>query len=150
MSLENDTAILELIDDIVAKNTFSLEALDSIKALKDKVQEQEKSITKLEEQKKQSSDLYNSTYADTIELRKTINELREENRKLIEQEEKAKASIYEAEKQAAVAAAYKDAMQIVFKPHTVRESVVGSKQLMTPSGYPSSYPESQTIDRTFE
>ena len=150
MSLENDTAILELIDDIVAKNTFSLEALDSIKALKDKVQEQEKSIAKLEEQKKQSSEIYNSTYNDNVKLRETINNLREENKKLIEQEFEAKASIYEAAKQAAIAAAYKDAMQIVFKPHSVRESMFTNKQIMTPSGFPSSYPENQSVERTFE
>lgn len=150
MSLENDTAILELIDDIVAKNTFSLDALDSVKALKDKVKEQEKALTKLEEQKKQSNELYNSIYDDNVKLRETISQLRDENKKLLAQEFEAKASIYEAAKQAAVAAAYKDAMQIVFKPHSVRESMFSNKQIMTPSGFPSSYPENQTIDRTFE
>ena len=54
MGLQDDSELLELIDSIVAKNTFSLEALESVKRLKDKVKSQSDLIERLE---KSNSDL---------------------------------------------------------------------------------------------
>ena len=150
MGLQDDSELLELIDSIVAKNTFSLEALESVKRLKDKVKSQSDLIERLE---KSNSDLQleNKNWQTKFRTEsEKASEYKTKYEELLKQEDAAKKAIYEAEKQAAVASAYKDAMSIVFKPAFVRESVVANKQIMSPTGYFQTVPESSSVERSFE
>lgn len=150
MGLQDDSELLELIDSIVAKNTFSLEALESVKRLKDKVKSQSNLIEKLE---KYNDDLNveNKNWQTKFRAEsEKASEYKSKYEELLKQEDAAKKAIYEAEKQAAVANAYKDAMSIVFKPAFVRESVVANKQIMTPGGYSQMVPENSSVERSFE
>ena len=118
--------LLEQIDDLVANKTFNLDALDGIKKIKDelsitlkqldeankKINSQSREIDRLGDQERQ-------LLAVCAERAKEIADAKE----LIEAGKKA---LYEAEKHKAVADAWQNAMGMVFKPATVRETVYQS------------------------
>ena len=119
--MSND--LLKQIDDLVASKTFNLDALDGIKKLKDDL------TTTLEER-----DVFKRRCTDLSEANKRQSDAIQEQNNRIEQlakdlqtseayRAKAREEIYEAEKHKAVAEAWKDAMQTVFRPSAVRETV---------------------------
>ena len=127
------TDLMKHIDQMVVDNTFSLDALEGIKKLKDGFaeleHERDEAIAKADRAWKSYAETENElakAQAEVALLRAQI----AENNSLVEE---ARAAIARADKQAAVAAAYKDAMQIVFKPTVVRESIYRSTNGMTPS-----------------
>jgi len=127
------TDLLKHIDQMVVDNTFSLDALDGIKKLKDGFaeleHERDEAIAKADRAWKSYAETENElakAQAEVALLRAQI----AENNSLVEE---ARAAIARADKHAAVAAAYKDAMQIVFKPTVLRESVYRTTNGMTPS-----------------
>jgi len=127
------TDLLKHIDQMVVDNTFSLDALEGIKKLKDGFaeleHERDEAIAKADRAWKSYAETENElakAQAEVALLRAQI----AENNSIVEE---ARAAIARADKHAAVAAAYKDAMQIVFKPTVVRESVYRSTNGMTPS-----------------
>ena len=115
--------LLKQIDDLVASKTFNLDALDGIKKLKDGL------TSTLEER-----DVFKRRYDDLNEVNRRQSEAMQEQNKRIEQlakdlhnseayRAKAREDIYEAEKHKAVAEAWREAMQTVFRPSSVRETV---------------------------
>ena len=119
--MSND--LLKQIDDLVASKTFNLDALDGIKKLKDDL------TTTLEER-----DVFKRRCTDLSEANKRQSDAIQEQNNRIEQlakdlqtseayRAKAREDIYEAEKHKAVAEAWKEAMQTVFKPSSVRETM---------------------------
>jgi len=127
------TDLMKHIDQMVVDNTFSLDALDGIKKLKDGFaeleHERDDAIAKADRAWKSYAETENElakAQAEVALLRAQI----AENNSLVEE---ARAAIARADKHAAVAAAYKDAMQIVFKPTVLRESVYRTTNGMTPS-----------------
>lgn len=119
--MSND--LLKQIDDLVASRTFNLEALEGIKAIKDELS---KKLSEIETLKTQNKNL-----RDEVETLKTGNQTNGMRIEELSKQITANAAIVEAgqkaiwEKQiaAASAAAYQDALQTVFKPSTVRETV---------------------------
>jgi len=127
------TDLMKHIDQMVVDNTFSLDALDGIKKLKDGFaeleHERDEAIAKADRAWKSYAETENElakAQAEVALLRAQI----AENNSIVEE---ARAAIARADKHAAVAAAYKDAMQIVFKPTVLRESVYRTTNGMTPS-----------------
>lgn len=119
--MSND--LLKQIDDLVASKTFNLDALDGIKQLKDDLQKQitetEWVAKKLKDETARCEELAkaNTWQGNKITaLEKKI----EQNEQAVEAANKA---IWEKEVANAKAAAYQDALQTVFKPSTVRETV---------------------------
>ena len=117
------TDLMKHIDQMVVDNTFSLDALEGIKKLKDGFaaleRERDEAVTKAD----RAMSSCHEAIAETNKAQQEVALLRAqiaENKSLVEE---ARAAIANADKQAAVAAAYKDAMQIVFRPTVVRESV---------------------------
>lgn len=115
--------LLKQIDDLVASRTFNLEALEGIKAIKDELS---KKLSEIEFLKNQNKDLRdevqtlksgNETNGNRIE---ELNQQIAANAKIVEDGKKA---VWEKQIAAASAAAYQDALQTVFKPSTVRETV---------------------------
>jgi len=136
--------LMKHIDQMVVDNTFSLDALDGIKKLKDGFAELEHERDEAIAKADRAWKSYTEVNAQADEAQKEINILRAqiaENKSLVEE---ARAAIARADKHAAVAAAYKDAMQIVFKPTVVRESIYRSINGVTPSN------ESTTVTRESE
>jgi hypothetical protein len=127
------TDLMKHIDQMVVDNTFSLDALDGIKKLKDGFAELEHERDEAIAKADRAWKSYAETENELAKAREEVALLRAqiaENNSLVEE---ARAAIARADKQAAVAAAYKDAMQIVFKPTVVRESIYRSTNGMTPS-----------------
>jgi len=127
------TDLMKHIDQMVVDNTFSLDALDGIKKLKDGFAALERERDEAIEKADKSWKSYTEANAETNKAREEVALLRAqiaENNSIVEE---ARAAIARADKHAAVAAAYKDAMQIVFKPTVLRESVYRTTNGMTPS-----------------
>ena len=138
--------ILKLVDDLVIQGIFTVDAVEGINKIKTTVKEQEAQIEAYKIESERLEKLCNEYKATAARDSSKITMLVEKIAKLEEQEEKAKKAIYEAEKQQAVAGAYKDAMQIVFRPNTVRETVArfGSSPQ---NGISTHYNDSATITR---
>jgi hypothetical protein len=132
------------IDQMVVDNTFSLDALEGIKKLKDGFAALESELALAQESAHKAYLSENKALEQRDMARDELDALRKqiaENKSLVEE---ARAAIARADKHAAVAAAYKDAMQIVFKPTVVRESVYRNINGVTPSN------ESTTVTRESE
>jgi hypothetical protein len=127
------TDLMKHIDQMVVDNTFSLDALDGIKKLKDGFAELEHERDEAIAKADRAWKSYAETENELAKAREEVALLRAqiaENNSIVEE---ARAAIARADKHAAVAAAYKDAMQIVFKPTVLRESVYRTTNGMTPS-----------------
>lgn len=132
--------ILSQIDDLVSKSTFSLDAIEAVNKLKTDlvaIQQRndllEKRVELLQDESNKKSDTINVLRDDLRECKNLIKDL-EENKA------KADKAIYDADKYKAVSETWQQAMQIVFKPVTVRESVFGSTTIKDNNGYMTSSP----------
>lgn len=140
----------EMIDALVREKTFSLDAIDAVKALRDKAKDLEETV----KQQKVSLEA-SKIYTDGIErengaLRREIESLSKIHDGIAERE----AKVVENEKLAAVAkaesAAYKHALETVFRPNTVRERVVDNIPIAVDNGGYSSvstYSKSKDVVR---
>ena len=138
------TDLMKHIDQMVVDNTFSLDALEGIKKLKDGFAALESELALAQENAHKAYLSENKALEQRDMARDELDALRKqiaENKSLVEE---ARAAIARADKDAAVAAAYKDAMQIVFKPTVVRESIYRNINGVTPSN------ESATVTRESE
>lgn len=119
--MSND--LLNAIDRLVEEKTFNLDALDAIKNLRNQAES-------LEERRDELVGMCERYRSEIKGLTDRIAELEKQSASLTstvamhkEREQEADEAIYAAEKHRAVAEAYKDAMNIVFKPNAVRERV---------------------------
>lgn len=139
----NQIDLLKQIDDLVASKTFNLEALEGIKKIKDDARKAMIEIEELEEKLKNAKAEIksladtNSTQALRIE---SLNKQVEAGKDAVE---KGNVAIHEAAKQAAVANAWREAMQTVFKPNAVRENVWRNHAVVIPNGSGGGY--TQTV-----
>ncbi|MBS0368979.1 MAG: hypothetical protein JSS57_07250 [Proteobacteria bacterium] len=142
-------AITKQIDELLEKQTFSAAAVDGIKALRDRVAQQEAKIAE---------------YGATIgELNTSVGKKRDENIALTTEVEKwrqreiditaREAKMTEVERKEAVAAAkldgFQSAMSMVFKNTIVREHTAASVPVATTpgGGYVTTHPSNSTVHR---
>jgi hypothetical protein len=125
--------LMKHIDQLVVNNTFSLDAIEGIKKLKDE-------FAKLESELALAKEDAHKAYLSgkkAMEQRDVARDERDALRKQVAENNDtvnaARAAIANAATQTAVAAAYKDAMQIVFRPTVMRESVYRNISGVTPS-----------------
>jgi hypothetical protein len=121
------------IDQMVVDNTFSLDALEGIKKLKDEFAKLESELALAQENAHKAYLSENKALEQRDAARDELFALRKQVAEDNDTVNAARAAIANADKQAAVAAAYKDAMQIVFKPTVLRESVYRNISGVTPS-----------------
>jgi hypothetical protein len=121
------------IDQMVVDNTFSLDALEGIKKLKDEFAKLESELALAQENAHKAYLSENKALEQRDAARDELDALRKKVAEDNNTVNAARAAIANADKQAAVAAAYKDAMQIVFKPTVLRESIYRNINGMTPS-----------------
>jgi hypothetical protein len=121
------------IDQMVVDNTFSLDALEGIKKLKDEFAKLESELALAQENAHKAYLSENKALGQRDMARDELDALRKQIAEDNDTVNAARAAISTADKQAAVAAAYKDAMQIVFRPTVVRESVYRNISGVTPS-----------------
>lgn len=153
-----DYQLLNQIDELVASKTFNLDALDGIKAIKDNLKitlgELDAANEKLELRRTENRELM----TQVAEKDARISRLEKQIAEMRDAANDGKVARYEAEMHKAVAGAWREAMQTVFKPNAVRETV--QRQVARPvEGHPGgngSYPtagylatgqESETVTR---
>ena len=127
------TDLMKHIDQMVVDNTFSLDALEGIKKLKDEFAKLESELALAQENAHKAYLSENKALEQRDAARDELFALRKQVAEDNDTVNAARAAIANADKQAAVAAAYKDAMQIVFKPTVLRESVYRNISGVTPS-----------------
>ena len=118
--------LLKQIDDLVASKTFNLDALDGIKKLKESLKQ---TVEERDVFKRRHEDLSEINRKQSEQLQSQIKQIENLTKDLELSEAyraKAREAIYGAEKHQAVAEAWKEAMQTVFKPNTVRETMFQS------------------------
>jgi hypothetical protein len=136
------TDLMKHIDQMVVDNTFSLDALEGIKKLKDEFAKLESELALAQENAHKAYLSENKALEQRDAARDELDALRKQVAEDNDTVNAARAAIANADKQAAVAAAYKDAMQIVFKPTVLRENIYRN----TSSGLTTSN-ESTTITK---
>jgi len=115
--------LLKQIDDLVASKTFSLDALDAIKNIKDELKRNHKEAEALRAQLEESSKV-RTVYIENISIldRKVESLTKQLDASRAAADAGVKAS-YESEKDKAVAEAYKDILHTIFRPSATRESI---------------------------
>lgn len=119
----NKEQIMQQIDDLVASKTFSLDALEGIKKIKDTLQ----AITEERDHYKEVSTKQLTRIDELVAVQSQLNlnhqELRKTIVELTEQLRAAQDAVWEKKIAEASAAAYQDAFHTVFKPNAVRETI---------------------------
>lgn len=115
--------LLKQIDDLVASKTFNLDALDGIKKLKDDLK---KTLEERDALQRKYDGLFETNNNQGVALRDSSSKIEALKAELAASKalnDAGQKAIYEADKHKAVADAWQAAMQTVFKPNTVRETV---------------------------
>ena len=140
--MSNTQSVLAQIEELVQSQTFTAAALDGIQAIKrqlaETLNERDKWKERHETKLKQCADLEAMYEQRSVELASVQAEVKA----LREQKAKAAEAIYDAKRHEAVAQAWKEAMQTVFKPNAVREAVQRNHTVVIPSGSGSAYTQS--------
>lgn len=131
------------IDELVASKTFSLDALEGIRLIRDGLREMTEKNAELQRkcEELQRNNFKLSTEIDNLNTRnKIFAEDLEKARKLSSE---GQLAIHASKTSAAVADAYKDILYTIFKPSSVRETI--QRQVAKPvegspggNGYPPS------------
>lgn len=149
------------IEKIITEKTFSLEAADAIRALKEKAINLENS---LQEEKELVKKLRARIEAKENEVKSLTDQVNEQAKRIIEDRQTIN-SMQAAEREGKEAKAelrgFTNAMQMVFRPSVVRESIQkrvpvavegnrGSNGMCATSGYVVESNESSYIEKTSE
>lgn len=129
-----DTKLQAALDELIGQKTFSLEAVEAIKAMSD-----ENAALKLKLET--STKALDDKTQESIKYQSTLGIVKDELKKLQDREfhlDRREAEITKLEcsviTEKAVAAAYKDAMQIVFKNPVMQQSTFGQTVLPGANG----------------
>jgi chromosome segregation ATPase len=142
--------LTDLIEKVVADKTFSLDAMKAVEDLKTRFAKAEADRDRHKEEltvkAKQISSLENDLSIQNAKIKAAEAEIAA----LKAEQDKAKASISDAALQAAVAAAYKDALHTIFKPNAVRETIHRSTPVSVQpsqqcSGYVQNYMSTEDV-----
>lgn len=146
--MSDKNQLLNLIDDLVKQQTFSLDAIKAIDTLRAKAQSQEDELKKAADTNDRLHASMTDMYVEIDTLKNTIKRLSDDNEALQKNKADADKAIFAAIKEKAVADAYRDAMMIVFKPAVMRDSIARTVAVPMPgSTYPTMQNESETVTR---
>jgi len=147
--------LTDVIDEMVRNKTFSLDALEAVKGLKDRAIEQEKKIERLDSLLATRAESEARLRAENSTLQRTIDDHAKNEISLREREAKVLTLELAEARSTATAGALREAFGIVFKNTTIRESVQRSTAVAVPGtatsmGFPATVPEHSTVERTVE
>lgn len=142
MSNIQTNELLSQIEQLVQSQTFTAAALDGIQAIKRKLELTLAELDGAQRNAKTLTDRCNALTTDNEVKSKRISELIAEIQSMKDVAAKGQKAIYLAEKHEAVACAWKEAMQTVFKPNAVRESVQRNHTVVMPSPNGAGYTQS--------
>jgi uncharacterized coiled-coil protein SlyX len=144
----------DLIDDMVREKTFSLDALDAVKGLRDRALVQDASIEKLTKTLADRDETIGKMRSQASELSAEITAFKARESSIAEREGKTRDLELREAASTASAGAYREVFGTIFKNVTVRESAM--KQLpysntqpggQTFTGFQAS---SESVERTTE
>lgn len=142
--------LLAQIDELVQKSTFSLDALEAVNKLKKDLQSLADANEDLNDTLQVSKER-SRTLEDQLKSYRTDLEIAQKRIVVLEENEsKATKAIYEAEKYKEVSMTWEKAMNIVFKPNSVRETINKTVPVVVNSGgveYVQSHPVSEFSTR---
>ncbi len=153
--MSNASELLQQIETLVQSQTFTAAALDGIQAIKKRLETTLADLAVAQQLAKDRLDKCNALTIEVGSLNARIVHLEAEATKMRDTAVKGQEAIYTAQRYESVAAAWKEAMQTVFKPHTMREVVMHNQSVMVPgqngcSPYPQSLQHQENITRTQE
>ena len=128
---DSSDKIMATIEEMVRNATFTADALAGVTAMKEALSTALSNVDNLEKTLTERNAHILRQYEEMTGLRENIVEAEKLIAEYKATHDASKSAIFDAEKHQAVAAAYKDCFHTVFKPHTVRESVVANRQLPT-------------------
>ena len=142
--------LTDLVEKLVTEKTFNLDAAKAVEDLKEKFRAKEQECEKHKEAYKAKCDEAARQSKVIADLEARVRELENGLKILRDLDEKAWVSIHEAEKEKAVAAAYKDALHTIFKPNAVRETIhrsmpVSVQPSVNSSGYVQNYNSTEDV-----
>ena len=143
-------SILSQIDDLVSKSTFSLDALNAVNSLKETLQKLQKDYEDIKKVNVQFRDERDESRKQLDDTRAKLRECQTELKQYKERQVLADKAIYDAEKYKEVAGTWEKAMNIVFKPSQVRESIFGSTTDHGGNGISTSSTRNSNVVRDFE
>lgn len=149
----NMNTLTEAINQLVQEKTFSLDAVDAIKGLRDKAAALENLCNT---QNQQIADLGNTELRQTSrigELQTEVANWKKREDELVQREKAAAEAIHEAKRQQAIADTFRESMGMIFRPNTVRETIQRSVPVAVEgsngcAGFVSTYPETSSVERT--
>jgi hypothetical protein len=133
--------IVKQIDDLVASKTFSLDALEGIKAIKDEHQRVLRDLQTKTEMLDLKREQIVAMGEELNRKQAQIDELQTKVKCMSQLASDGDAAIWEKKIAEASAAAYKDALYTVFKPSAVRETIQRNHTVMVPTGNGGGYPQ---------
>lgn len=144
--------LTDLVEKIVTEKTFSLEAAKQVEALKTSFEKTAADRDKISDILDQRNKQLDEKSKEITKLQATLDAIGKERDALKAEQEQAKKAIYEAALHQSVALAYKDAMQIVFRPNSVRETIhrstpVSVQPTVNTSGYVTNYNSTEEVTK---
>lgn len=115
--------LLAQIEELVERNTFTATALAGIVSIKERLAEVLGEKVVLEARLEKLKGDYNQLVAERSKLQHDVTEAIKKVEALEAERDKARQAIHEADKQTAVAAAWREAMLTVFRPSATRETI---------------------------
>lgn len=124
--MSDTKTVLAQIEELVQSQTFTAAALDGIQAIKRQLAETLNECDKWKHRYEAKLNQCKELEALSQQQAAQISVMRSEINAHREQHAKAAEAIYDAKRHEAVAQAWKEAMQTVFKPNAVRETIARS------------------------
>lgn len=123
MSAENDK-LNAVINQIVQDKTYSLEAIEAIKSIKDKRDELLSQVIELNSNVEICEKKVSELKAENKRLDKIVDGIQVREEAVLQRENAAHKAEVEQSADKAKADAYKDALHTVFRPHSVRKDIL--------------------------
>jgi predicted nuclease with TOPRIM domain len=141
---ETNTKLLELIDDLVASKTFSLDALDHIKALRDNAAKLAEENTSLKERNKALQTEVQQQGEELRTLRAASSEVQAEKNRQIQKDHETALLKKELSLTQQFKGELKEVVMAAFKNPVVRQDMFGSHSIMQPNGCMNTLPMNST------
>lgn len=150
MAGETNNKLLQLIDDLVASKTFSLDALDQIKTLRDNASRLAEENERLRTQLNENRDRLSQQEEELRTLRSNAQSVQDERGRQIQKDHETALLKKELSLTQQFKGELKEVVMAAFKNPVVRQDMFGSQSIMQPNGCMNSLPMNSTTTTTQE
>ena len=147
---ESNTKLLQLIDDLVASKTFSLDALDQIKNLRDNASRLAEQNESLNTRLREALATITTQDEELRNLRAAAQEVQAEKNRQVQKDHETALLKKELSLTQQFKGELKEVVMAAFKNPVVRQDMFGSQSIMQPNGCMNSLPMNSTTTTTQE